>query len=313
MVTDTSGEPASAGPDRSAITRRQFLGGSAAVALAAVMAGKSGAIEDLLASLADDGHETVPSGAAGHTTGPGGGAVKFSVVRPSDLVLLDFSFYGFEREVLGGITTLVPTSTSNVIVVQFPPQAIGEAVYTYHGGTWDVDPPPVLSALSGPSWLCFTVGSADNVPFPTMTSADLLDWSNWTMLMPDQAGISDAKDSRLIRAGNEPRTTAPDSKLTAIEYPYALYLAPTIYTGHTRAGSFSTTFVPRATPLVSSDVFLSTSGRPEAAVEVVDIFSAVLRQTADGAAITPEMVAFDTTDTTAAGATPENELKYAAS
>ncbi|MGO9560883.1 MAG: hypothetical protein ACLPQS_01260 [Acidimicrobiales bacterium] len=309
-MTDTSGE---LGPERASITRRRFLGGSAAVALAAVMAGKSGAIEDLITSLAGDDPETRPNGVSSHKTGPGGPSFVFSVVRPSDLVLLDFSFYGFEREVISDVTTLVPTSTSNVIVVQFPPQAIGEAVYTYHGGSkWYVDPPPVLSALSGPSWLCFTVAEADNVPFPTMTAADLLDWSDWTMLMPAQAGVSDA--TRAERGHDEPRTTAPNPKLTAIEYPYALYLAPTIYTGHTRGDEFVTTFVPRAEQLVSSETFLNTNGTSEPAVDVVDIFTAaLLQQTSGGETLTAEMVAFDTTDTTSAGATPENQLRYAAS
>jgi hypothetical protein len=181
------------------------------------------------------------------------------VEREADLVLLDITFYGFYLNSGGGqVTSLVPAGSGNVVVVQFPPQAIGEAAYAYiEEPEWNVDPPPVMSAVSGPSRLCFTLNTGQQVDFPTMTAADLLDWSSWTLLVPKVAQVDEAELERLdagssVRSSSvKPATAAPpkpSEHVTAIEYPYALFLAPAVYTGGPFFG-FTTTFSGRTEPL----------------------------------------------------------------
>jgi hypothetical protein len=193
----------------------------------------------------------------------------FSVEREADLALVDMTFHNFLlNHGPGEVTSLVPAGSSNVIIVQLPPQAIGEAIYHYaadgHEPPWYVDPPPVMSAVSGPSRLCFTLDTGQQVDFPTMTAADLLDWSSWTLLVPAVAQVNEGG----FEAFSEPfdRTAAnparlPDAKpdsshpakpgefVTSIEYPYALFLAPTVDTGRGLFG-FTTKFNGRTEPLV---------------------------------------------------------------
>jgi hypothetical protein len=243
-------------PSRPGVTRRQLLTGGAAASLAAVLAGQPDGPSQLLMALARD-VGGVPILKESPKT------FTFQVEREADLVLLDITFYGFLLNSGGGqVTSLAPGGSDNVIVVQFPPQAIGEAAYTYiEEPEWYVDPPPVLSAVSGPSRLCFTLNTGQQVDFPTMTPADLLDWSSWTLLVPEVAQVDEAELDR-IDAGSSSRGPARGSKarpatatppkpsemLTAIEYPYALFLAPTVYTGGPFFG-FSTTFAGRREPL----------------------------------------------------------------
>jgi hypothetical protein len=263
-------EDAKGGEARSryGITRRQMLTGGAATSLAAVLAGYPDGPARLLTALARD---------------VGGIPIKkappqvytFAVEREADLVLLDITFHGFLLNSGGGaVTSLVPASSSNVIVVQFPPQAIGEAVYEYaedgEEPPWYVDPPPVMSAVSGPSRLCFTLNGGQQVDFPTMTAADLLDWSSWTLLVPAVAQVyeggvevdggsshvvgvpfdrSDARSAARSPAARPASTPKkPSELLTAIEYPYALFLAPAVDVGGALFG-FTTRFSGRKEPL----------------------------------------------------------------
>ncbi|HTX01662.1 MAG TPA: hypothetical protein VMD59_22960 [Acidimicrobiales bacterium] len=185
------------GGERSRITRRQFLAGGGAVALSAVLLGREHEMGRLLAELGGDGARPGEVAGAVRVAAPAGAGTEsvplpsftFSVARDADLALLDFSFYSFEKVVVSGVTMLSPTGSGNVIVVQFPPQSIGEAAYNYESTAahWDVDPPPVLSAVSGPSRLCFTLPAGRAVSFPTMTAADLLDWTDWELLVPISA------------------------------------------------------------------------------------------------------------------------------
>jgi hypothetical protein len=219
------------------------------MALAGAMYGRTGSVERLAETLAGAGHpDTHPlEEMAASGTKP---AFAFSVERDTDLLQLDISFYSFSAQTISGVVTLVPSSTAAVqhgpeattggglIVVQFPPQAIGETAYAYSGkGQWSVDPPPVLSVMAGPSRLCFTTTA--NVPFPTMTAADLLDWSAWTLLVPSIAELP---------ASTPPVTpTNPvGSNTTYIEYPYGVFLAPPVYTSSPTP--YATTFVGSGVP-----------------------------------------------------------------
>jgi hypothetical protein len=256
MATGPTEQPRDGGQGTSrrmpSVTRRQLLTGGAAASLAAVLAGRPDGPTRLLMELSRDvgGIPVLKESPETFT---------FQVEREADLVLLDFTFHGFELNSGGGqVTSLVPGGSDNVIVVQFPPQAIGEAAYAYIGESeWNVDPPPVMSAVAGPSRLCFTLNTGQQVDFPSMTAADLLDWSSWTLLVPAVAQVDESELDR-IDAGSAARTpqvrpaTAtppkPSEMLTSIEYPYALFLAPTVYTGGPFFG-FTTTFSGRTEPL----------------------------------------------------------------
>ncbi len=216
------------GEERARITRRQFLAGSAGVALAAVMAGHIDRVVDLVDELG--GKDVRTNGVKPLTVRP---SFAVSVERDTDLVLLDIAFYRFKKL----SRKLVPLGPDNLITVQFPPQCIGEAAYGFTGGNWLVDPPPVLSALSGPSVLCFTVNK-NSQGYPAVgleTVEDLLDWSSWTLLVP-----------KPDTTPSDPSQMLPTSPRTYIEYPYGLFLAPT---GGNPATNF--TFYGRTEPLVS--------------------------------------------------------------
>jgi hypothetical protein len=240
---------------RGGFTRRRLLTGGAAASLAAVLAGRPDGPAQLLMSLARDvGGIPIPKAEPK--------TFSFQVEREADLVLLDITFYGFYLNSGGGeVTSLVPGGSDNVVVVQFPPQAIGEASYYYTDTKepWWVDPPPVLSALAGPSRLCFTLNSGQQVDFPTMTPADLLDWSSWTLLVPEVAQVDESELDRIdarssarrsnVTPASAPPRVKPSEMVTSIEYPYALFLAPAVYTGGPLFG-FTTTFSGRKEPLV---------------------------------------------------------------
>jgi len=166
------------------------------------------------------------------TTAPASGPVAdltIAAERDIDLVALDFSFYGFTVRP-GSPPAIVPTTAANNIVVQFPPQAIGEAVYFADGaGGFPVDKPPVLSDVAGPSRLVFSLRPDQAIPLPTMTVADLLDWSAWSLDVPAVANVDNI--DRVDVAPAQP--SMPGEMETRIECPYALYLSPTTF------GSFS--------------------------------------------------------------------------
>jgi hypothetical protein len=184
------------------LTRRAFLVGAAAVAGAAYL--------DVLGGGSRSGLGPFRvQAAAADTIVPPSRVPDFTISaeRDTDLVLLDFQFYGFSIEKVNGTPNLVPTVTSsatsgditsNIVVVGLPPQAIGEAEYpvspnakTYQSSApLRVDPPPIVSAVAGPSGLCFTLGAGTTIPLPTMTVEDLLDWGNWTLVVPTTAQVN---------------------------------------------------------------------------------------------------------------------------
>jgi hypothetical protein len=266
----------SPGPLTSPITRRRFLTGAAALSLAAVMAGKHGAVDEF---LRDMGHDAatglgVEKGAGTQVTPT---TYTFSVARDADLLLLDFTFIDFELITsTTGIWELKPLSNKNIITVQFPPQAIGEAAYELpNSGPWPVDPPPVLSAISGPSMLCFTKANLKSVTFPTQTVADLLNWTNWELLVPAIATESLPLSTSAQKSYKATDPTAATSPVTYIEYPYGLYLSPAV----APTSTVTTTFNVRAQPLAS------TAGTS-------DIWSATLQQaTTAGVAQIPQVAA----------------------
>jgi hypothetical protein len=92
-----------------------------------------------------------------------------------------------------------------------------------------------------------------------MTPADLLDWSSWTLLVPEVAQVDESELDRIdarssarrsnVTPASAPPRVKPSEMVTSIEYPYALFLAPAVYTGGPLFG-FTTTFSGRKEPLV---------------------------------------------------------------
>jgi hypothetical protein len=82
-----------------------------------------------------------------------------------------------------------------------------------------------------------------------------LDWSEWILLVPDTA--QDTNDGKQIYPSDKRKATTDDptasGMLTYIEYPYALYLAPTVYKGS--GTGYATNFKGRTAPLKSSRDF----------------------------------------------------------
>jgi hypothetical protein len=201
--------------DRAGIlSRRQFLaiaGGTAALAMSRgqLIRQARRAAKNFIADAAADAPD-----------------ISLTVERDVDLLALEFQFFGFTLQ-SGQPPAIVPTTNNNTIVVTFPPQTIGEAVYPYSGsGPFAVDPPPILSDLGAPSRLAFTLNPQQRIPLPTMTAADLLSWDSWFLKVAPAAesdNVSRREDPNPIRAIN------PDE--TQIECPYALYLSPTDLAG----------------------------------------------------------------------------------
>jgi len=243
------------------------------------------------------------------TVQPASRTADFTITaeRDSDLVLLDFEFYGFGLRDLKGVATLVPTAPaasgtagpkSNLVVVTLPPQCIGEAAYPVdvhsqsaqsYGSTapLPVDAPPVVSAVGGPSRLVFTLPDGVDVPLPNMSAEDLLDWSNWVLLVPPAAQVNPPGRPNGSGLGSKgyPLPDVPGDFETAIEFPYALFIAPIVYVSgagglnlpkitedlrarYPLSDSYATYFTTRTKPLYNgkvADLWTATLGRTDSA------------------------------------------------
>jgi hypothetical protein len=281
-------------------SRRRLLSGSAAIALGAVLIGDGdhrdrGDTDRLRAELrAEQGLPRISRPSS---------VYSFSVERPADLLQLDMSFHGFTKAVTKGVASLVPQA-GNVIVVQFPPQAIGEAAYSYATGDWHVEPPPVLSAMSGPSRLCFTTATA--IAFTTQTVTDVLDWRDWTLLVPGPAQLNGkvGKGEHRGPTGgvvSTPANPVPGGLTTYIEYPYALFIAPAVDATAGRRSGYRTSFTGRAggEPLTSP-------------ADITDCWTVALQQNevVSGTARTPELAAIWSSDYHSGDATKTTTIDY---
>ena len=277
-----------------ALSRRAFLGVSVAIGGSAALlrTRASGSLLTVLPFANDPNlgvvEATAPRGATPDLT--------ISVERDTDLLLLDFFFFGFYVDTSQKQPVIRPKKPNATLVVRFPPQAVGEAAYKdatnddiAHNPTGlHVDPPPVLSAVSGTSQLAFTFSLGTGIRLSTGTAADLLDWSSWKLAVPPVAQV--ARTSSFPR----PVPSAPGPLDTSIEFPYALFLAPVVGAGLTD----STTFTNRARPLASP------SG-------VVDLFTSKLTTTHAGAPGRAEVSAIWSRDKSAgSSATPETTIYY---
>jgi hypothetical protein len=237
-------------PEYRTFSRRTFLGGAATSSLVAVglrvsppllrtavhRAGSSTRLDD---AVEPDFAIIVE---------PAEPVLTLSVDRDTDMMLADFSFYGFTVDKTSSPTRLVATTAQTNenwigVVVQLAPQAIGEADYAYPPANPSIpfDPTPVLSQVAGPSRLAFTFTTGDAIPLPTMTAADLLDWSGWTLSVAPTA-----LTGTVYEAAVEPR-----SFQTSIEAPLALFLSPVVDGQDLFYYNFTTQFENRYEPFTS--------------------------------------------------------------
>ncbi len=250
------------------LSRRTFLGGVGVAGGAAVLVRSDTAPVSPALGIADDPH----AGEMAHLVTPVKPDLTITVERDVDLLLLDFLFYGFVVDTSSRIHALRATTPGSTVVVRFPPQAIAEAAYhdpqepASNPTGLAMDPSPVLSALSGSSQLAFAFGVGDRIPLMTGSAKDLLDWSGWSLAVPPVAQSA-------AHAVAPPVPHQPTQFETAIEFPYALYLAPSVHPSST------TTFVNRSRPVVSasgtSDLFSSTLTTTQLGIEVDSSVSAV--------------------------------------
>lgn len=148
---------------------------------------------------------------------------KTSVLRPQDLLKLDFEFRNFDLVVRHRRARLVVREPSQpaYLIVTFPPQHIAETAID------EVDPQPVLnlpvtSRTAGNSRLAFCV---TDVPRKGLewSIETLLDWSRYAMhIVPVAAGGESTTCA--TAGGTGARNPGPDE--TAIEAPYRLILSP---------------------------------------------------------------------------------------
>jgi hypothetical protein len=221
------------------------LGAGLLVGGAAGISAASGSpLWDLLAAAVRAGLATGPSGVPGKNPD-----FTIAVERETDLLLLDFEFFEFTIDTAHHPPQLKPSSASNLILIRFPPQAIGEAVYFFDVVDDDlpVDPAPILSVQSGPSQLVFTLDKSATIPLKTMTAADLLDWSGWTLAVAPGASFD----------ATTPVTqpVQPTGHQTFVEAPYGLFLSPVVdeRTGH-HDDAFTTSFQVERAPLTADKV-----------------------------------------------------------
>jgi hypothetical protein len=242
----TSGPAVSVTPLTQPITRRQVLGGSFASTAGAVMLR-----DEHIRRSADAAREVSEDPREVHTITAAQPIINYSVVRPEDMVVLDFTFCGFTLEKGPKHPKLVANAKQVAytwigVIVNFPPQAVGEANYDYIvNATIPFDPTPVLSQVSGPSRLCFTFAPGSVIQLPTGNVQDLLLWDIWNMSVAP-AALSGSGSSGGV---------APAFYQTAIECPLALILSPVTYpTASLVKGETITWFANRLEPPAPSPI-----------------------------------------------------------
>jgi len=186
--------------------------------------------------------------------------LTLSVLRPEDLLVLNFTFANLRLEVGADKPARLVRISQNqaaYIIVRFPPQAIGEQAFyetETPGSPGDETPsmPPVKNRISGPSQLVFRLPPGLNeVPY---TLDALLSWTQYdhslvpaalppTLLLPlklkndlTRLSIFDVDDDCNCEPLTPamippPRIQAAEEHHTAIEAPYRVFLSPNKYAG----------------------------------------------------------------------------------
>jgi hypothetical protein len=217
-------------------------------------------------------------------------SLTLAVERDTDLLLLDMAFYDF-KIASSASPKYIEAGADNLVLVVFPPQAIGEAAYLNDttSGPLPSDPAPVLSILSGPSLLSFSLAPASKIEFKTMTVADVLDWEGWNLNVPVGAQAGTAHPPEF--------PAPPKSNESFVECPYGLYLSPVV-DAHSFATSIQTYFIPRKKPVTTKSVTACWSAQLQQYEEQAAV-AAVYSRDYDGSPIF-----------TGASVTPESYIKY---
>ncbi len=281
-------------------SRRSFLGGAITTSLIAVAVRRRPQLVD---ETAEDIQLTAVRPDTAVIVEPASPRLSLSVERDTDLFLGDFSFFGFTVDKNSTPTSLVATAVQTDenwigVVVQLPPQAIGEGDYDSPStSSIPFDPNPVLSQVAGPSRLAFTFTTGDTIPLPTMTVADLLDWSGWNLNVPPTAEFGSGYESAI----------EPTDIQTSIECPLALILAPVVDDeSRIIIDRFTTQFENRTVPFVSAQQVTEcwTTGLTSTETDFIIGHGPV--------AVVPSVAAVWATDylTGSADATPEEFIQY---
>jgi hypothetical protein len=310
LASPDSGPTALPGPSftQSRVNRRQFLGGAAASSLGVAILRHdrdlSTQLRDIAAAL------DLP-----HSVGvqPAEPTVTFSVARQADLCLLDFTFYGFTlvkgTKYPSLVATTKKTSTNWIgVVVQFPPQSIGEASYESPQSPSSkppFDPVPVLSEVAGPSRLAFTFATGDKVPLPTGDAADLLNWTSW------QLSVSPS----VLSGSGVDVPEAPTSWQCAVEAPLDLVLSPVAYSASSQYNAY---FTNRTLPVISPSLVVecwttalaTTYYEPIIVVESPTSAHPRIREPGLARSVTPSVGAVWSDDYDATSLTPEGQIVY---
>jgi hypothetical protein len=236
-----TGEPA--GDSSGALTRRTFLKVGAGAGLVAV----TFRFDPSFLPALESGAKVMLAERPLHPSiTPASPTIQLTAERDADLALVDFTFYGFELDKTSHPPALVVTAAESSkswigVVAQLPPQAIGEADYGANHASYAFDLPPVLSQVSGPTTLAFNFTTGGRIELPTMTVADLLDWSTWEINVQPAAQYGSGETS----------VREPEFNETTVEVPLHLHLAPVTFS---KQGTAYAAFTNRTEPLLQAQV-----------------------------------------------------------
>jgi hypothetical protein len=289
------------------VSRRQVLGGSVGLGVGSLLVKYDPNLHEpdqLRNVIINDNPEAVV------VITPAVPKVHFTLERPEDMVLLDITFCGFTLIKGTKYPSLKATTAKTIsnwigVIVQFPPQHIGEGDYAEPQPQKPIpepllfDPTPVVSQMAGPSRLCFTMKTGDTIPLPTGNVSDLLDWSGWNLSVPRGATSGSGIQNPLVPAVYE----------TAIEAPILLYLSPVVYPGtNITKGIVSTKFVSRNKPFTQP----KTNVTELWTANLVSTYSVLTGKGLQVSSLTPSIAAPWCIDynTASPGQTPESYIIY---
>ncbi|GAA1531901.1 hypothetical protein GCM10009827_057070 [Dactylosporangium maewongense] len=144
------------------------------------------------------------------------GNTRLSILRPHDLLILDFELVNLEISADGAALVPQDAAAGAFVVVHFPPQALAETVWANAVGV----NPPIRTAMTGPTRLVFRIPDGATVP---LTTDHLLAWEHWKpVLAPIALPRGTAPDAAI------PPPALPVAMETAIEFPWRLVLSPDV-------------------------------------------------------------------------------------
>ncbi len=130
---------------------------------------------------------------------------SIEIIRPQDFLNLKFEFVNWRLVSSAGSTPYFEreiTTRPAYIIVEFPPQSVGEQTF---GMTTPVQTTPVQTLLSGPTRLVFFVPIAQKaIKFSLTEDEGLLDWDNWSLSVAPAAFSTFSGKVKVDRAWQHP-------------------------------------------------------------------------------------------------------------